>query len=144
MGQRFTITESERNRIKGLYEQSGPAVPPLGPRTSKDVTGTFKGETVNLYKDVQNKKLHITAVIKEIRRSDTSYFITFENLPHTYHFWCHKNYLGEIWKPGEALKLYSTPFVAKLKKVFCGVSTGGTVVPKANYTQSSSAPSDMV
>ena len=24
MGQRFTITESERNRIKGLYEQSNP------------------------------------------------------------------------------------------------------------------------
>lgn len=141
MGQRFTISESEKNRIKGLYEQAPPLPGP--PKTGKgDMTGDLAGQTVNFYADPQNKKFVVSATIKSIRKGSYGVAINFvETDSKIYFFKCDADHIVEIGGPN---KYFSTSFIAELKKRFCGKSSGGTSVPKANYTQTSSAPSDMV
>ena len=141
MGQRIIISESERNRIKDLYEQGTPL--PAPPNTAKgDMTNLLKmaGQTVNLYRDAENKKFHFTATIKTIFKGDFGFMIKFLEAPGIFFYRCNTNYLV---RQDVDNRLYSTPFISKLKKELCGVSSGGQNVPKANYAQSSSAPSDM-
>lgn len=141
MGQRIIISESEKNRIKGLYEQGTPL--PAPPNTAKgDMTNLLKmaGQTVNLYRDAENKKFHFTATIKKIHKGDNGIMIQFLESPMIFVYRCDKNYLVRL---DVDKRFYSTPFISKLKKELCGVSSGGASVPKANYAQSSSAPSDM-
>jgi hypothetical protein len=143
MGQRITISETEKNRIKGLYEQGKPLPGP--PKTAKgDMTSLLKmeGQTVNLYRDAENKQYHFTGTIKTIYKGD-DIRIKFSEFPDLiFVYKCNKNYLYRF--DSQDKRFYSALFTTKLNKELCGVSSGGQSVPKANYTQTSSASSDMV
>jgi hypothetical protein len=140
MGQRFTITESERNRIKGLYEQGLP-------KKQFQPQYSMIGKEVNLYRDPENKNIvmankKIKSIVKDKYDSTgTSWRVELEGVSYTFQFKCDGDYL---FQPHYNVKYYSTPLLADLKRQFCGKSSGGANVPKADYAQTSSAPSDMV
>ena len=136
MGQRIIISEEEKGRIQDLYKQIFPDTP----NTAIGQIKNMDGQTVNLYLDVQNKKFYKTAEIFRIKKTSNSILIQFVGFDKVFSFSCNKDHIAEI---GGQKIYYSTKFIAELKKQFCGVSTGGTNVPKANFTQSSSSPSDM-
>jgi hypothetical protein len=140
MGQRLTITESERNRIKGLYEQGSP-------KGQFQPQYTMVGKDVNLYSDPENKNIvmankKIVSIVKDkYDASGTSWRVALEGVAYTFQFKCDGDYL---FQPHYNAKFYSRQLINDLKKQFCGKSIGGASVPNADYTQTSSAPSDMV
>lgn len=139
MGQRLTITESERNRIKSLYEQ-GLGKGQVQPQYS------MIGKTVNLYNDPENKNIFmankkIVSIVKDKNDpSGTSWSVKLEGVAYTFQFKCDSD---SLFQPHYNVNFYSTQLINDLKKQFCGKSSGGASVPNADYTQSSSAPSDM-
>jgi hypothetical protein len=140
MGQRLTITESEKNRIKGLYEQGLP-------KKQFQPQYSMIGKEVNLYRDPENKNIvmankKIKSIVKnEWDSSGTSWDITLEGVSYPFLFKCDSD---SLLQAHYGVNFYSTPLLADLKRQFCGKSSGGANVPKADYSKTSSAPSDMV
>ena len=150
MGQRITISEAEKNRIKGLYEQSKPNAPL---KLTGDLTGDMKGSGINLYLDEANKRLFNTTKIEYVKRgTDTtsgfeqSLKVKLFNFPETT-FSCGDKFL-RLRNPNDSTetlhKFYSNLFIQDLSKRFCTKSSGGSDVPKMRYAKTSSASSDMV
>lgn len=140
MGQRLIISESEKNRIKGLYEQGSP-------KGQFQPQYSMIGKTVNLYNDPENKNIFmankkIVSIVKDkYDPSGTSWNVKLEGVAYTFQFKCDSD---SLFQPHYNVNFYSTQLINDLKKQFCGKSSGGASVPNADYTQTSSASSDMV
>lgn len=142
---KLIITEEEKNSIlkMHLYEQTstqknkkeGGANTPKPTTTRFDPKKYLVGKTVNLYKDKENKNLQVSGckiTSFEVEGNDTVY-LTFDKFTNKiqFRFDCGDKTFSNS---SRTFVLYNTRLADFLFPKFCAKSSGGAVVPRADFS----------
>jgi hypothetical protein len=116
-----------------------PATPALQP-------SGYINKSVNIYMDRENKDFYETVTIKSVNKSSDGAFLNLGGLngDSKLTFSClNKQYLqyDEVAPDSTeygTVVVYNTTLTTQLAKTFCGTSSGGSSVPKADFASNSS------
>ena len=156
------LTESDLVRIvkkviseQGTPRPSTPRTRPSTPRTSTTPTtpatpalqpSGYINKSVNLYIDPENKDFYETVTIKSVNKSSDGAFLNLGGLNGdsklTFSCLNKKSLKYDEMAPDstqyDTVVVYNNPLTTQLVKTFCGTSSGGSSVPKADFAANSS------
>jgi hypothetical protein len=133
-------TSTPRTSTPRTSTPTTPATPALQP-------SGYINKSINLYIDPENKNFIETVTIKSVNKSSEGAFLILRgglNGDSKLTFSClNKKYLeyDEVAPDSTeygTVVVYNTPLTTQLAKTFCGTSSGGSSVPKADFAANSS------
>jgi hypothetical protein len=133
--------EQYRKRFNMLIESSMGDVKPL---INEQTTNDLIGKTVNLYKDLEMKRVWRTFKIESVKKNANGAFLSLaiENEKMDYDFFCkNPNRIGYYDSSIGYNYYYNKQLTDSLNSQFCQTGQGGENVPKADMASNNSANS---